>query len=94
LDENGGIVLLASPSILSANDAPLLAGIVDGVILVVGAGSANRYQGQRAKEQLDPIGTGHRRGLEPVRSENPSSAKPALSWLLPQLLSMNAGTDP
>jgi succinoglycan biosynthesis transport protein ExoP len=57
ISQRFGIVLLDSPPILSASDALLLAGIVDGVIVVVGAGSANRYEVQRAKEQLDPIGT-------------------------------------
>jgi capsular exopolysaccharide synthesis family protein len=57
ISQRFGIVFLDSPPILAANDALLRAGIVDGVVLVVGAGSANRYDVQRAKEQLDPIGT-------------------------------------
>jgi capsular exopolysaccharide synthesis family protein len=52
-----GIVLLDSPPILAANDALLLAGMVDAVLLVVGAGSANLDEIRRAKEQLDAIGT-------------------------------------
>jgi non-specific protein-tyrosine kinase len=52
-----GIVLVDSPPILAANDALLLAGIVDGVLLVVGAGSADREEVRRAKEQLALIGT-------------------------------------
>jgi polysaccharide biosynthesis transport protein len=44
-----GIVFLDSPPFLTANDVLLLAGIVDGVILVVGAGSANRDEVQRAR---------------------------------------------
>jgi capsular exopolysaccharide synthesis family protein len=55
--ERFGIVLLDSPPILAANDALLLAGIVDGVLLVVGAGSADREEVRRVKEQLEPIGT-------------------------------------
>jgi polysaccharide biosynthesis transport protein len=51
------IVVLDSPPILAANDALLFAGIVDAVLLVVGAGSANRDEVRRAKEQLDAIGT-------------------------------------
>jgi polysaccharide biosynthesis transport protein len=51
------IVLLDSPPILAANDALLLASIVDSVLLVVGAGNANRDEVRRAKEQLDVIGT-------------------------------------
>jgi capsular exopolysaccharide synthesis family protein len=52
-----GLVLFDSPPILAANDALLLAGIVDGVILVIGAGSADRDEVLRAKEQIEPIGT-------------------------------------
>jgi polysaccharide biosynthesis transport protein len=52
-----GIVLLDSPPVLAANDALLLASIVDAVLLVVGAGSANLDEIRRAKEQLDAIGT-------------------------------------
>jgi capsular exopolysaccharide synthesis family protein len=48
-----GIVLLDSPPILAANDALLLASIVDAVLLVVGAGSANVDELRRAKEQLE-----------------------------------------
>jgi len=55
--ERFGLVLFDSPPILAANDALLLAGIVDGVLLVVGAGSADREEVRRAKEQLEPIGT-------------------------------------
>ena len=50
-------MLFDSPPILAANDALLLAGIVDGVLLVVGAGSADRYEVRRAKDQLALIGT-------------------------------------
>lgn len=57
LAEQFSLVLFDSPPILAANDALLLAGSVDGVLLVVGAGSADRDEVRRAKEQLDPIGT-------------------------------------
>jgi capsular exopolysaccharide synthesis family protein len=57
LSQRYGIVLLDSPPILAANDALLLGGIVDGVLLVIGAGSADRDEVRRAKEQLEPIGT-------------------------------------
>ena len=50
-------MLLDSPPILAVNDALLLGGIVDGVLLVVGAGSADRDEVRRVKEQLGPIGT-------------------------------------
>ena len=52
-----GIVLLDSPPVLAVNDALLFAGVVDAVLLVVGAGSANRGEVRRAKEQLDATGT-------------------------------------
>lgn len=52
-----GIVLLDSPPILAANDALLLAGIVDAVLLVVGTGRANLDEVRRAKEQLAAVGT-------------------------------------
>jgi polysaccharide biosynthesis transport protein len=52
-----GIVLLDSPPILAANDALLLASLVDAVLLVVGVGSANLDEIRRAKKQLDAIGT-------------------------------------
>jgi capsular exopolysaccharide synthesis family protein len=51
------LVIFDSPPILAANDALLLAGIVDGVLLVVGAGSADRDEVRRAKEQIEPVGT-------------------------------------
>ena len=57
LSQEFGIVFLDSPPILAANDALLFASIVDAVLLVVGAGSANLGQVRRAKEQLDAIGT-------------------------------------
>jgi capsular exopolysaccharide synthesis family protein len=57
LSQRYGIVVLDSPPILAVNDALLLCGIVDGVLLVVGAGSADRDEVRRAKEQLEPIGT-------------------------------------
>jgi Mrp family chromosome partitioning ATPase len=52
-----GIVLFDSPPILAASDALLLAGVADGVLLVVGAGSAHRDEVRRAKEQLHQTGT-------------------------------------
>jgi capsular exopolysaccharide synthesis family protein len=51
-----GIVLIDSPPILAASDALLLAGIADGVLLVVGAGNARRDEVRRVKEQLHQIG--------------------------------------
>jgi capsular exopolysaccharide synthesis family protein len=52
-----GIVVLDSPPILAANDALLLASIVDVALLVVGAGSANLDEVRRAKELLEATGT-------------------------------------
>ncbi len=52
-----GVVLLDSPPILAANDALLLGGVVDGVLLVIGTGSADRDEVRKAKEQLELINT-------------------------------------
>lgn len=52
-----GLVLLDSPPLMAASDALLLAGIADGVLLVVGAGSAHRDEVRRAKEQIGQTGT-------------------------------------
>lgn len=57
MTEQFKLVLIDSPPILAANDALLLAGIVDGVLLVVDAASADRLEVRQAKEQLEPIGT-------------------------------------
>ena len=57
ISQRFGIVLLDSPPILAANDALLLAGIVDAVLLVIGAGSSDRDEVRRAKEQLEATGT-------------------------------------
>jgi receptor protein-tyrosine kinase len=51
------IVLFDSPAVLAAGDPLLLAGIADGVVLVVRAESANRDEMRRAKERLHQIGT-------------------------------------
>jgi Mrp family chromosome partitioning ATPase len=82
------IVLLDSPPILAANDGLLLAGIVDGVLLVVGAGSANLDEVRQAKEQLAAVGTPvigavlnrfehkvHGRSNQPYRGYNGGSHK-------------------
>jgi polysaccharide biosynthesis transport protein len=50
-------VLIDSSPISAANDALLLAKIVDGVLLVVGAGTANLDELRRTKEVLDAVGT-------------------------------------
>ena len=51
------LVLVDSPPILAVNDALLLTGIVDGVLLVIDAGSADRDEVRRVKDQLVAIGT-------------------------------------
>jgi len=51
------MVLFVSPTVLAVNDALLLAGSVDAILLVVDAESADRHEVRRAKEQLEPIGT-------------------------------------
>jgi capsular exopolysaccharide synthesis family protein len=57
ISQGFGIVVLDSPPILAANDALLFASIVDAVLLVVGAGSANLDEVRWAKEQLEATGT-------------------------------------
>ena len=57
ISERYGIVFLDSPPILAVNDAVFFGGMVDGILLVIGAGSADREEVRRAKEQLEPIGT-------------------------------------
>jgi capsular exopolysaccharide synthesis family protein len=51
------LVVLDSPPVLAAHDALLFASIVDAVLLVVGAGSADRDEVRRVKEQLEAVGT-------------------------------------
>ena len=52
-----GIAIINSPPVLAANDSLLLAGIVDGVLLVVNGTKADRDEVRKAREQLDLIGT-------------------------------------
>jgi capsular exopolysaccharide synthesis family protein len=54
--ERFGIVIIDSPPVLAANDALLLAGIVDGILLVIDTVGADRGEVRRAKEQLDLVG--------------------------------------
>lgn len=56
LSQQFGIVVVDSPPVLAANDALLFATIVDKVLMVVAAGSANIGEVRRAKEQLEAIG--------------------------------------
>jgi hypothetical protein len=52
-----GIVLIDSPPILAASGAHLFAEIAESVLLAVCAGSADRNEVRKAKEQLDQTGT-------------------------------------
>jgi protein-tyrosine kinase len=57
ISQEFGFVFLDSPPVLAANDALLFAGMVDAILLVVRAGSANLDEIKRAKELLNSIGT-------------------------------------
>lgn len=50
------VLLFDSPPMLAVTDASILANQVDGVLLVVDAGSTRRGVAQRGKEQLDKVG--------------------------------------
>jgi non-specific protein-tyrosine kinase len=56
LKEESDILLFDSPPILAVTDASLLANRVDGVLLVVDAGTTRREVALRGKEQLDKVG--------------------------------------
>lgn len=57
ISQEFGLVFLDSPPVLAANDALLFAGMVDAILLVVRAGSANLDEIKRTKELLDSVGT-------------------------------------
>ena len=57
ISQGFSLVILDSPPILAANDALLLASIIDAVVLVAGPGTTDRYEMRLAKEQLDAVGT-------------------------------------
>ena len=50
------IVLFDAPPVMAVTDAPLLASKLDGVLMVLRAGSTRRDHAERAKELLDRIG--------------------------------------
>jgi capsular exopolysaccharide synthesis family protein len=52
VSERFDTVVFDSPPVLAVSDACMLAGVVDGVLLVVGSGSAPQATLRRAKEQL------------------------------------------
>ncbi|MBI2303818.1 MAG: polysaccharide biosynthesis tyrosine autokinase [Chloroflexi bacterium] len=56
LKRKADIVLFDSPPTLAVTDASVLAGQVDGTMLVVDAGNTRRGAAQRAKEQLVKVG--------------------------------------
>lgn len=54
--ERFSIVIIDTPPILAVNDALLLTGIVDGIVLVVDMERADREEVRRAREQLELVG--------------------------------------
>jgi len=56
LKEEADVLILDSPPVLAVTDAAILANQVDGVLLVVDAGTTRRGVAQRGKEQLDKVG--------------------------------------
>jgi len=56
LKEEADVLLFDSPPVLAVTDASILASQVDGVLLVVDAGTTRREVAQRGKEQLDKVG--------------------------------------
>lgn len=57
VSEQFDVVLIDTPPIIAVTDAAILAQEVDGVILVLASGEVNKEYAQRAKEQLDKVGT-------------------------------------
>ena len=51
------LVLVDTPPVLAANDALLLSKVVDAVLLVVRAGSAEQEEVRRVKDQIEATGT-------------------------------------
>jgi Mrp family chromosome partitioning ATPase len=56
LKEEADVVLFDSPPTLVVTDAAVLAGQVDGVLLVTDAGSTRREMARRAKDDLIKVG--------------------------------------
>jgi len=59
LAELGGaydLIILDTPPLLAASDGAILATMVDGVVLVVRAGSTQTEAGQQAAQQLQSVG--------------------------------------
>jgi non-specific protein-tyrosine kinase len=55
LIEQSDLLLVDAPPVLSASDASVLAGKVDGVLLVLNAGQTKRESARRAKEALEKV---------------------------------------
>lgn len=56
MSEQFSVIILDTPPVLAANDALLLARIVDAVLLVIGAGRADRDEVLQTKQLLEPAG--------------------------------------
>jgi Mrp family chromosome partitioning ATPase len=54
--DNNDVVLLDSPPVLAVSDALLIAPKVDGVILIVNAGTVTEREAKRAKDSLEKAG--------------------------------------
>jgi non-specific protein-tyrosine kinase len=55
LAEQSDLLLMDAPPVLSVSDASVLAGKVDGVLLVLNAGQTKRESARRAKEALEKV---------------------------------------
>jgi len=55
LRERADVVLVDCPPIIAVTDAAILAGKVDGVVLVVNAGTTRREYAARARQLLDKV---------------------------------------
>jgi capsular exopolysaccharide synthesis family protein len=55
LTESADIVLLNAPPVISVTDAAVLGSKVDGVLLIISAGTTRRDHAERAKEMLEKV---------------------------------------
>jgi Mrp family chromosome partitioning ATPase len=56
LSEHFDMLVLDTPPVLAVADAAAIAPLADGVLLVVGAGTTNRYAVEQALKQLESVG--------------------------------------
>jgi succinoglycan biosynthesis transport protein ExoP len=56
LGKSFDLIILDTPPVLATADAGILAGLADGVLLVVRAGRTDRNAAQRAHQQLSQVG--------------------------------------